>query len=98
MAGTIRKRSVIVAGHRTSVSLEPEFWTALRDIAERRGLSINALVAEVDKGRSGNLSSALRVFVLSTLQSGIPGMAEKAAKQVRRQTWYNRWMRRFAAG
>lgn len=80
MAGTIRKRSVIVAGHRTSVSLEPEFWTALRDIAERRGLSINALVAEVDKGRSGNLSSALRVFVLSTLQSGIPGMAEKAAQ------------------
>lgn len=69
MAGTIRKRSVIVAGHRTSVSLEPEFWAALRDIAERRGLSINALVAEVDHGRSGNLSSALRVFVLSTLQS-----------------------------
>lgn len=71
MAGTIRKRSVIVAGHRTSVSLEPEFWTALRDIAERRGLSINALVAEVDKGRNGNLSSALRVFVLATFQAGI---------------------------
>lgn len=71
MAGTIRKRSVIVAGHRTSVSLEPEFWTALRDIAERRGLSINALVAEVDKGRNGNLSSALRVFVLATLQAGV---------------------------
>lgn len=70
MAGTIRKRSVIVAGHRTSVSLEPEFWTALRDIAERRGLSINALVAEVDKGRNGNLSSALRVFVLATFQAG----------------------------
>lgn len=71
MAGTIRKRSVIVAGHRTSVSLEPEFWTALRDIAEQRGLSINALVAEVDKGRNGNLSSALRVFVLATLQAGV---------------------------
>ena len=69
MAGTIRKRSVIVAGHRTSVSLEPEFWTALREIAEQRGLSINALVAEVDKGRNGNLSSALRVYVLNTLQA-----------------------------
>jgi predicted DNA-binding ribbon-helix-helix protein len=69
MGGTIRKRSVIVAGHRTSVSLEPEFWTALREIAERRGMSINALVAEVDKGRNGNLSSALRVYVLNSLQA-----------------------------
>ncbi len=79
MAGTIRKRSVIVAGHRTSVSLEPEFWAALRDIAERRGLSINALVAEVDKGRNGNLSSALRVFVLATFQAGItPPLSDQA--------------------
>lgn len=81
MAGTIRKRSVIVAGHRTSVSLEPEFWTALRDIAERRGLSINALVAEVDKGRNGNLSSALRVFVLATLQAGAAAMQADQAPQ-----------------
>ena len=81
MAGTIRKRSVIVAGHRTSVSLEPEFWTALRDIAERRGLSINALVAEVDKGRNGNLSSALRVFVLATLQAGTAAMQADQAPQ-----------------
>jgi predicted DNA-binding ribbon-helix-helix protein len=81
MAGTIRKRSVIVAGHRTSVSLEPEFWTALRDIAERRGLSINALVAEVDKGRNGNLSSALRVFVLATLQAGVAAAPGEQAPQ-----------------
>jgi predicted DNA-binding ribbon-helix-helix protein len=81
MAGTIRKRSVIVAGHRTSVSLEPEFWTALRDIAERRSLSINALVAEVDKGRNGNLSSALRVFVLATLQAGVAATSADQAPQ-----------------
>ncbi|MBI3453848.1 MAG: ribbon-helix-helix domain-containing protein [Rhodospirillales bacterium] len=68
MSDAILKRSVIIAGHRTSVSLEPEFWTALKDIARRRSLSINDLVTEVDKGRRGNLSSALRVFVLATVQ------------------------------
>lgn len=69
MAGSIQKRSVIIAGHRTSVSLEPEFWTALKDIAQQRRLSINELVASVDDQRRGNLSSALRVHVLTTLQS-----------------------------
>lgn len=58
------KRSVVVAGHRTSVSLEDAFWVALKHSAQRRGLSINGLIAEIDQGRSGNLSSALRVFVL----------------------------------
>lgn len=62
--GGVRKRSVTIAGHATSVSLEPEFWEALGEIARRRGVSVNALVAEVDAGRAGNLSSALRVFVL----------------------------------
>ena len=61
----IRKRSVLVAGHATSVSLEPEFWEELRRIAAGRGLSLNALIAEIDAGRRArNLSSALRVHVL----------------------------------
>ena len=60
----LRKRSVLVAGHKTSVSLEDAFWEVLKELADRRGLSINQLVAEVDEGRSGNLSSALRVYVL----------------------------------
>ena len=60
----LRKRSVLVAGHRTSVSMEDAFWEALKELADRRGLSLNQLVAEVDEGRSGNLSSALRVYVL----------------------------------
>ena len=61
----IRKRSVLIAGHATSVSLEPEFWDALRRIAAARGLSLNALVAEVDAQRGArNLSSALRVHAL----------------------------------
>ena len=60
----LRKRSVLVAGHRTSVSLEEAFWEVLKELADRRGLSVNQLVAEVDERRSGNLSSALRVYAL----------------------------------
>lgn len=65
----IKKRSVDIAGHRTSVSLEAPFWDALADIAARRDLSVNQLIAEIDKEREGNLSSALRVFVLRNAQS-----------------------------
>ncbi len=64
MSAGLRKRSVIIAGHPSSVSLEPEFWEALRGIAEARGLSLNQLVTEIDRARTGNLSSAIRVFVL----------------------------------
>lgn len=60
----IRKRSVTIAGHATSVSMEDAFWTRLNAIAKARGVSVSALVREVDETRSGNLSSALRVFVL----------------------------------
>ncbi|MGE4061866.1 MAG: ribbon-helix-helix domain-containing protein [Rhodospirillaceae bacterium] len=65
----IKKRSVDIAGHRTSISLEPPFWDALIAIAARRKISINQLIAEIDKDRTGNLSSALRVFVLKDAQS-----------------------------
>jgi predicted DNA-binding ribbon-helix-helix protein len=61
-AGLI-KRSVTIAGHRTSVSLEPLFWSALRDAAEAEGKSLNALVAEIDEARTTNLSSAIRVWL-----------------------------------
>jgi predicted DNA-binding ribbon-helix-helix protein len=65
----MRKRSVTIDGHRTSVSLEDAFWTELSAIATRRGLSLNALVGEIDHGRDpGNLSSALRLFVLDDLR------------------------------
>jgi len=66
----IRKRSVTIAGHRTSVSLESAFWEALGAIAARRGLSIRALIERIDSARTGNLSSSLRVFVLEELLSG----------------------------
>lgn len=64
----IKKRSVDIAGHRTSISLEEPFWDALAAIATRRGVSMNKLVADIDKERTGNLSSALRVFVLRETQ------------------------------
>lgn len=60
----IRKRSVNIAGHATSVSMEDAFWQRLADIAKARGVSISALIKHVDATRTGNLSSALRVFVL----------------------------------
>jgi len=63
-AHAIVKRSVLVAGHRTSVSLEVAFWDELRGLAVRDGKSLNQLVTEIDAGRSGNLSSALRLYVL----------------------------------
>jgi len=70
MAGSVRKRSVTIAGHATSLSLEEEFWHELRILARRRGVSLNALVARVDAGRRGNLSSALRLLVLECYRSG----------------------------
>ena len=75
----IRKRSVIVAGHKTSVSLETPFWEELSAIARERGNSIGALIGEIDRAREGNLSSALRLFVLDELRrkagSGQPAPA-----------------------
>lgn len=67
--GDVVKRSVVIAGHSTSVSLEAAFWDALREIAATRRVSINQLVADIDDERTGNLSSAIRVFVLNQLRA-----------------------------
>ena len=72
MSGQLKKRSVMIAGHATSVSLEVEFWDALKELADRRALSLNHLIAEIDQNRTGNLSSAIRVHVLATYR-GAPG-------------------------
>ena len=63
-----KKRSVVVAGHRTSVSLENVFWHHLRSVAKARRISVNELVTEIDRDRDGSLSSAIRVFVLHDLR------------------------------
>ena len=60
----MKKRSVVISGHRTSVSLENAFWYALKEIATRNEQTVNQLVSEIDDGRTSNLSSAIRVYVL----------------------------------
>ena len=69
----MRKHSVVIAGHGTSVSLEAPFWDALKDIAKARGLSLNRLITEIDENRGENLSSAIRVYVLAWISSRRPG-------------------------
>ncbi|UWQ06803.1 ribbon-helix-helix domain-containing protein [Aliiroseovarius crassostreae] len=66
-----QKHSLTLHGHRTSVSLEPEFWKAFQAIAKERGLALNALAAEVDetRGMDRGLASAIRVYVLTHLQN-----------------------------
>ena len=70
MSDGLKKHSVDIDGHRTSVSIEAPFWDALRALADKRQLSVNQLIAEIDKDRAGNLSSAIRVYVLRALQGG----------------------------
>ena len=74
----ITKRSVVIAGHKTSVSLEEPFWTAVREITQARAMTISALLHEIDRARdNANLSSAVRVFVLNyTRQHGIQSRLE----------------------
>ncbi len=74
-ASLVAKRSVTIAGHRTSLSLESAFWEALRRIARRRDMTVSGLVAEIDRAAGPaearrNLSSAVRVFVLDAVRAG----------------------------
>lgn len=69
MTGEIVKHSVSISGHRTSISLEKEFWDLFCQFANEQDVSINALIAQIDEGRSGNLSSGVRLYVLNTLLS-----------------------------
>ena len=71
----MKKRSITIQGHRTSVSLEEPFWTVLQAIAYHRGLSLASLVQTIDKERDGGLSSALRLFVLAELTRNTAGHA-----------------------
>ena len=65
MKSRVLKRSIVIAGHKTSVSLEDEFWRAFKEIADQRDLSVSELAAVVDAERAhDNLSSAIRLFVL----------------------------------
>jgi predicted DNA-binding ribbon-helix-helix protein len=74
MKSLVVKRSIVIASYKTSVSLEDAFWTGLKEIAAGRGVTLSELVGLIDEGRGhGNLSSAIRLFVLDHYR----GQAEK---------------------
>ena len=76
MKSPVIKRSIVIAGHKTSVSLEDAFWRGLKEIAIGRDKTLSDLVAEIDTGRPhGNLSSAIRLFVLDHYRSKTNGAA-----------------------
>ena len=74
MKSPVVKRSIVIAGHKTSVSLEDAFWKGLKEIAGGRDVTLSDLVSTIDSDRRhGNLSSAIRLFVLDYYRSQIPG-------------------------
>ncbi len=76
MKSPVVKRSIVVAGHKTSVSLEEEFWNGMKEISAQRGLTLSDLVGEIDNQRQqGNLSSAIRLFVLDHYRARAEGVA-----------------------
>jgi predicted DNA-binding ribbon-helix-helix protein len=85
MKSLVVKRSIVIGGHKTSVSLEDEFWTGLKEIASARGIALSELVSTIDSQRdAANLSSALRLYVLDHYRAMIgsaTGTHDKTATQ-----------------
>jgi predicted DNA-binding ribbon-helix-helix protein len=83
MKSPVVKRSIVVAGHKTSVSLEEAFWNGMKEISGLRNMTLSELVGEIDgKRQQGNLSSAIRLFVLDHFRSqacGEPAPSEARA-------------------
>jgi len=80
MKSPVVKRSIVIAGHKTSVSLEDAFWQGLKQIAVDRELTLSDLVASIDtERRQGNLSSAIRLFVLDFYRGG--GHAKRGSQE-----------------
>ena len=84
MKSQIVKRSIVIAGHKTSVSLEDAFWKALKEIAAGRDMTLSELVGAIDAERQhGNLSSAVRLFVLDYYQAGPPVVVKAEIRRAR---------------
>ena len=82
MKSPVIKRSIVIAGHKTSVSLEEAFWKGLKEIATGRNLTLSEVVASIDADRRhGNLSSAIRLFVLDYYQAMIGGERAKSTRE-----------------
>jgi predicted DNA-binding ribbon-helix-helix protein len=78
MKSTVIKRSIVIAGHKTSVSLEDAFWKSLKEIAGQRNMGASDLVAAIDSERQhGNLSSAIRLFVLDCFVDRLSNVTER---------------------
>ena len=78
MKSSVVKRSIVVAGHKTSVSLEDAFWRGLKEIAGGRHITLSDLVAAIDSERQqGNLSSAIRLFVLDFYRKQLADLKEE---------------------
>ncbi len=76
MKSQVAKRSVVVNGHKTSVSLEDAFWSCLREIAHAQQATVSKLIADIDKTReTNNLSSTIRLFVLDYVRTNRTGGA-----------------------
>jgi predicted DNA-binding ribbon-helix-helix protein len=70
MKSLVVKRSIVIAGHKTSVSLEEPFWLGLKEIAQGQHVTLSTMVGDIDTHRrQGNLSSAIRLFVLDSLRT-----------------------------
>jgi predicted DNA-binding ribbon-helix-helix protein len=83
MKSPVVKRSIVIANHKTSVSLEDAFWRSLKDIASDRDVTLSDLVASIDTERHhGNLSSAIRLFVLDHYRSKTAGIESKPARDM----------------
>ena len=81
MKSPVVKRSIVIAGHKTSVSLEDAFWVALKEIAAQRKATLSDLVASIDSTRAqGNLSSAIRLFVLDYFRSASGGTVSASSR------------------
>jgi len=84
MKSPVVKRSIVIAGHKTSVSLEDAFWQGLKQIAGERELTLSDLVASIDTDRrQGNLSSAIRLFVLDYYRASSAARAGEGGREVR---------------
>ena len=82
MQSLVVKRSVVIAGHKTSISLEDQFWSAFREIAGQRDMTMSDLVAAIDLERQhGNLSSAIRLFVLDFYRKQLVGVQDVQEKR-----------------
>jgi predicted DNA-binding ribbon-helix-helix protein len=78
---SVSKRSIVIAGHKTSVSLEDVFWNCLKEIASERGMPLGHLVAAIDADRNhANLSSAIRLFVLGVYRDQLAGRQRETNK------------------